>query len=82
MVVPNNRLSPEACPVTAIRRCVGYRPTSIGRRWREAGGGLTVVLSLYACNRGKVNIAFQMPFYPKLDDQTHAELAHDNNAPV
>ena len=33
----------------------------------SAGGGLTAALCMLARDRGKVNIAFQMPLYPMLD---------------
>lgn len=35
----------------------------------SAGGGMTAALTLYARDRGEVNIAFQMPLYPMLDDR-------------
>lgn len=35
----------------------------------SAGGGLTVALCMYARDWGDVNIAFQMPLYPMLDDR-------------
>lgn len=35
----------------------------------SAGGGLTAALCMYARDRGEVNIAFQMPLYPMIDDQ-------------
>jgi acetyl esterase/lipase len=48
----------------------------------SAGGGLTAALTLYARDKGEVNIAFQMPLYPMLDDRMTTESAKDNNAPV
>ncbi len=36
----------------------------------SGGGGLTVALSLMARDKGEVNIAFQMPLYPMLNDET------------
>ncbi len=36
----------------------------------SAGGGLTAALSLYARDKGEVNIAFQMPLYPMIDHRT------------
>lgn len=35
----------------------------------SAGGGLTAALCMYARDRGEVNIAFQMPLYPMIDDR-------------
>lgn len=48
----------------------------------SAGGGLTAALTLYARDKGEVNIAFQMPLYPMIDDRMTTESAKDNNAPV
>jgi len=48
----------------------------------SAGGGLAAALSLYARDKKEVNIAFQMPLYPMLDDRMQTESATDNNAPV
>lgn len=41
----------------------------------SAGGGLTAALTLLARDRGEVNIAFQMPIYPMLDDRQSTELS-------
>ena len=35
----------------------------------SAGGGLTAALCMYARDRGEINIAFQMPLYPMIDDR-------------
>jgi len=48
----------------------------------SAGGGLTAAISLYARDKKEVNIAFQMPLYPMLDDRMQTVSAKDNNAPV
>ncbi len=34
----------------------------------SAGGGLTAALCMYARDKGEVNIAYQMPLYPMIDD--------------
>lgn len=47
----------------------------------SAGGGMTAALTLYARDRGEVNIAFQMPLYPMLDDRP-TETSKNNDAPV
>ncbi len=47
----------------------------------SAGGGLTAALCLYARDKGEVNVAFQMPLYPMIDDRI-TESSRDNNAPV
>ncbi len=48
----------------------------------SAGGGLTAALTIYARDEGKVNIAFQMPLFPMLDDRGITESAKDNDAPM
>lgn len=47
----------------------------------SAGGGLTAALCMYARDKGEVNIAFQMPLYPMLDDRD-TESSKNNHAPV
>ncbi len=46
----------------------------------SAGGGLCAAICLYARDKGEVNIAFQMPLYPMLDDRPTRTNA-DNHAP-
>lgn len=48
----------------------------------SAGGGLTAALTLYARDKGNVNIAFQMPLYPMIDDRMITGSSKDNYAPV
>ena len=45
-------------------------------------GGLTAAVCLYARDRGEVNIAFQMPLYPMLDDRMITASSQNNDAPV
>lgn len=47
----------------------------------SAGGGLTAALCMYARDKGSVNIAYQMPLYPMLDDRD-TESSRDNHAPI
>ncbi len=47
----------------------------------SAGGGLCIALCLLARDKGKINIAYQMPLYPMLDNRP-TESMKDNNAPV
>lgn len=47
----------------------------------SAGGGMTAALTLYARDKGEVNIAFQMPLYPMLDDRP-TKTSKNNDAPV
>lgn len=48
----------------------------------SAGGGLTAALTIYARDKGEVNIAFQMPMFPMLDDRGITESSKDNDAPM
>lgn len=74
---------------TATSHCSGSRRTvkKYGMRrdkifvgGNSAGGGMTAALTLYARDRGEVNIAFQMPLYPMLDDRP-TETSKNNDAP-
>jgi len=47
----------------------------------SAGGGLTVATCLLARDTGDVDVAFQMPLYPMLDDRD-TPSSRDNRAPV
>jgi acetyl esterase/lipase len=47
----------------------------------SAGGGLAAALCMYARDKGKVNIAYQMPLYPMLDCED-TESSKDNHAKV
>lgn len=48
----------------------------------SAGGGLAAAVTIYARDKGEVNIAFQMPMFPMLDDRGITESARDNDAPM
>lgn len=48
----------------------------------SAGGGLTAALSLMARDKKEVNISFQMPLYPMIDDRMIFPSTLDNNDPV
>ncbi|MFZ5940896.1 MAG: alpha/beta hydrolase [Bacteroidota bacterium] len=48
----------------------------------SAGGGLAVATCLLARDRKEVNIAFQMPLYPMLDDRMNTGSMTGNRAPV
>jgi len=48
----------------------------------SAGGGLTAALSLMARDKNEVNIAFQMPLYPMIDDRMNTKSATNNDDPV
>ena len=48
----------------------------------SAGGGLTAAVTLKARDTGDVNIAFQMPIYPMIDDLQPSDPERDISAPV
>lgn len=48
----------------------------------SAGGGLSIATTLYARDKKEVNLAFQMPLYPMIDDLMNTASAINNNAPV
>jgi len=95
MIAPDYRLSVDAPYPAAIddcytallwmknnaeSLCINDNQIFIGGD--SAGGGLTAAISLYARDKNKVKIAFQMPLYPMVDDRMLTESATDNNAPV
>lgn len=47
----------------------------------SAGGGLTCALTIYARDKGEINIAYQMPLYPMIDC-FDTPTNKDNHAPV
>lgn len=94
VVAPEYRLSSEAPYPAALDDCylallwlkdhagaLGIRPDQIAVAGESAGGGLTAATTLLARDRGEVNVAFQMPIYPMIDDIGDSESSRDNNAP-
>lgn len=61
-------------------RALGANDSQIFVGGDSAGGGLCAAICLYARDKGEVNIAFQMPLYPMLDDRPTRTNA-DNHAP-
>ena len=59
---------------------LGVREDQIMVGGESAGGGMAAALCMLAKDRGEVNIAFQMPLYPMLDDRD-TETSRDNHAP-
>ena len=57
---------------------LGVNSSQIMVGGESAGGGLTAALCMYAKDKGEVNIAYQMPLYPMLDDQD-TESSRDNH---
>ncbi len=49
-------------------KILGVNPDQIMAGGESAGGGLCAALCMMARDRGKVNIAYQMPLYPMLDN--------------
>ena len=47
----------------------------------SAGGGLCAAVCIRARDTGEVNVAFQMPLYPMLDDRD-TETSRDNHGRV
>jgi len=95
MIAPEYRLSIDAPYPAALDDChtallwmknnmesLGINDSQIFIGGDSAGGGLAAALSLYVRDKKEVNIAFQMPLYPMLDDRMQTESATDNNAPV
>lgn len=60
----------------------GMRDDQIMIGGTSAGGGLALAVSLYARDRKKVSIAFQMPIYPMIDDRTITESSVGNDDPL
>ena len=94
VVCVNYRLSIEAPYPAALEDChsalcwmkeraaeIGINDSQIMVGGESAGGGLTAALCMYARDKGSVNIAYQMPLYPMLDDRD-TESSKDNHAPI
>ncbi|MDH6675124.1 acetyl esterase/lipase [Paenibacillus sp. LBL] len=95
IIAPDYRLSIEAPYPAALEdsydallwmknhaRELSIRSNQLMVGGESAGGGLTAALTLYARDKGEVNIAFQMPLYPMIDDRMMTESAKENNAPI
>ncbi|GFP76478.1 alpha/beta hydrolase [Clostridium fungisolvens] len=95
VIAPDYRLSIEAPYPAALEDSyeallwmknhadeLGIRSDQLMVGGDSAGGGLTAALTLYTRDKGEVNIAFQMPLYPMLDDRMTTESAKENDAPV
>lgn len=60
---------------------LGIRPDQIMVGEESAGGGLCAAVCIRARDTGAVNVAFQMPLYPMLDDRD-TETSRDNHGRV
>ncbi|MBQ7971988.1 MAG: alpha/beta hydrolase [Lachnospiraceae bacterium] len=94
VVTPAYRLSGEAPYPAALDDCysalkylkehadeLDFNPDKIMVGGESAGGGLTASVCMCARDKGEVNVAFQMPLYPMLDDRD-TDSSRDNKAPV
>ncbi len=60
----------------------GMRSDQIFVGGNSAGGGLCAAVSLLARDKGDINIAFQMPLYPMIDDRMITPSSQNNDAPI
>lgn len=93
LVAPDYRLSKKHPYPAALQDCwaallylrdhaeeLGVRSDQLMVGGESAGGGMAAALCMLARDRGEVNIAYQMPLYPMLDDRDTPSSA-DNHAP-
>lgn len=94
VVSPGYRLAPFSPYPAAIDDCyaallymkehaseLGVREDQLMVGGESAGGGLCAAVCIRARDTGKVNVAFQMPLYPMLDDRD-TETSRDNHGRV
>lgn len=91
VVTPEYRLAGKAPYPAALEDCyaallylkdhaaeLGCNEDRIMVGGESAGGGLTAAVCMYARDKGQVNIAFQMPLYPMIDD-SDTESSRNNH---
>ncbi len=94
VVTPEYRLSKESPYPAALEDCyaalkylkehteeLNVNSSQLMVGGESAGGGLTAALCMYARDKGEINIAYQMPLYPMIDN-LDTESSKDNHAPV
>ena len=94
VVSPGYRLAPFSPYPAAIDDCyavllymkehaaaLGMRQDQLMVGGESAGGGLCAAVCIKARDSGEVNVAFQMPLYPMLDDRD-TETSRDNHGRV
>ena len=94
VVSPGYRLAPFSPYPAAIDDCytalvymkehaaeLGMRQNQLMVGGESAGGGLCAAVCIRARDTGEVNVAFQMPLYPMLDDRD-TETSRDNHGRV
>jgi len=95
VVSPDYRLSINEPYPAAVNDCynallwmkeqasvLGIRENQLFVGGNSAGGGLTAAVTLMAREKKDVRIAFQMPFYPMIDDRTDLKPELENDGPV
>lgn len=95
IVAPDYRKSPAAPYPAALHDCydtllwmktnsaeLGAADHSFILCGHSAGGGLCAALTLLARDKREVKIAFQMPFYPMIDDRRTSESSSFMNTPI
>ncbi len=95
IISPDYRLAIDAPYPAAMNDCyaallwmrehaeeLGIREDQLFVGGDSAGGGLSAATVLFARDNGKVNVAFQMPLYPMIDDRMITPSSQDNDAPV
>lgn len=94
VVTPEYRLSKEAPYPAALKDCyqalrfiklnaktLGINQDQIMVGGESAGGGLCAAVCMLARDKKEINIAYQMPLYPMIDDRD-TPSSKDNHAPV
>jgi acetyl esterase/lipase len=61
---------------------LGIRPEKFILGGHSAGGGLTAAVALKATDTQEVDVAFQMPFFPMIDDTQPDDPARNIDPPV
>ena len=94
VVTPEYRLSGKAPYPAALEDCyaalkylkahadeLGVNRSQLMVGGESAGGGLAAAVCMYARDKGEVNVAYQMPLYPMIDN-LDTDSSRDNHAPV
>lgn len=94
VISPEYRLSGKAPYPAALFDChyalaylkehaekLGVRADQLMVGGESAGGGIAAALCMYEKDVGGINIAFQMPLYPMLDNED-TDTSRNNHAPV
>lgn len=63
----------------AEQLCINSSQIIVGGE--SAGGGLAIATCMYARDKGEINIAYQMPLYPMIDDRD-TDSSRDNHSPI